>query len=197
MLSHAQDFVMNLLDKRLSEGFLFHSKKHTLDVLRNSAIIGEHCGFSGDEMNLVRISALFHDVGYISSSDGHESESALIAGEFLRSVQVGEQEIKIVCEAILATKVPQQPKNRISEVLCDADLMHLTGEDYFEQMDLLRLEWQRTGRYTLTEYEFHLNSIEFFNHHHYHSEYGRNTLEPQKAETLKKIRIRADLLKES
>ena len=27
-------------------------------------------------------------------------------------------------------------------VLCDADLMHTAGEDCFELMEMLRLEWQ-------------------------------------------------------
>jgi uncharacterized protein len=195
LVSKAKSFVMELLDKRLSEGYLFHSKKHTLDVLNNSVMIGRNCGLTEHELNILKVSALFHDVGYIRNFDDHESESSSIAGEFLRGERVDEPEISCVCEAILATRVPQQPRDRISEVLCDADLMHLTSVDYFEQMELLRLEWLKTGRYNLTEYQFHLNSIDFFSRHHYHSAYGRLIMESRKSEILKRISDRADSLK--
>lgn len=65
----------------------------------------------------------------------------------------------------MSTKVPQQPLDRIFKVLCDADPMHLAGKDYFRQMELLRLEWQRKGKFDFTEYQFHLHSIEFFRQH--------------------------------
>jgi len=110
-------------------------------------------------------------------------------------MRVDEKEVAAVRTAILATKVPQRPQDKISEVLCDADLMHLTSEDYFEQMEKLRMEWKLTGRNDLNEYQFHLNSINFFKDHHYHSEYGRTVLAPQKESVRQKIIERVSVLK--
>jgi uncharacterized protein len=194
LISSAENYVMNLLDNKLPEEYLFHSKKHTINVTENAVIIGQNSGLKEDEMNILIVSALFHDLGYIRTYDNHEAASSAFAGEFLRLNRVGEPVIETVGNAILATKVPQYPKDRISEVLCDADLMHLTSEDYFEQMELLRLEWQKTGRYNLTEYQFHLNSIDFFNHHHYHTDYGKTILQAHKDISLSRIRQRVDVL---
>ena len=197
LVEEAEKYVTYLLENKLSDEYLFHSRKHTLNVLHGAIMIGEQCGLQEEEMNILKMSALFHDTGYVISNDNHEEESAFIAAEFLRSKKIGENTISRVERAILATRVPQRPLDRVSEVLCDADLLHLGGDDYFEQMELLRLEWQVTGRHFFTEAEFHLNSIDFFAQHHYHSAYGKKVMEAKKEERLAKIRERVDLLKKA
>ena len=194
LVREAEAYVKKLLEERLPEAYLFHSWAHTFNVANSSVIIGRFSGLNENDINKVQISALFHDAGYVSSGETHETDSALIAGEFLQANRVAGPDIEMVISAILATRVPQQPTNAISEVLCDADLMHLCGDDYFEQMELLRLEWQRTGRYDLTEYQFHMNSINFFNAHQYHSSYGKTVMTVKKAANLLKIRQRAEFL---
>jgi predicted metal-dependent HD superfamily phosphohydrolase len=90
--------------------------------------------------------------------------------------------------AILSTKTPQNPTDKISRILCDADLMNLTFDDYFEQIDLMRREWGKVGKAKLNSHEFYLSSLEFFQSHEYHSEYGRKVLQPKKENTERKIR---------
>ncbi len=195
MVREAEDFVMNLLAHRLPEKYRFHSVFHTRNVTRNAGIIGLKCGLDEHQMDLVTISALFHDTGYIESNEFHENESSLIALDFLSARQVVARDRKQVLHAIMATKVPQMPVDLVSEVLCDADLMHLTSDDYFEQMELLRLEWKLTGRYDLTEYQFHLNSIEFFKAHQYHSPYGKSVMTARKVDVLNRILQKIEDLK--
>jgi len=194
LTAEAEKYVVSLLNNRLSEEYLFHSVRHTMNVVKGAELIGKESGLNESELKILKISALFHDVGYTITNEDHEAESAFIAGEFLRSKEVDEDQMKQVENAIMATRVPQQPKDRISGVLCDADLLHLTSEDYFEQMELLRLEWQVTGKNFFTEYQFHQNSLDFFKGHHYHSEYGRKVLEARKQIVLMKIRDRMEEL---
>jgi uncharacterized protein len=190
----AERYVMNLLDKQLPKEFVFHSTAHTQNVTAGARYIGRKTGFDEYELLVLQICALFHDVGYITANENHEAESAFMVGEFLRSCEISETEILFVQKAILATKVPQQPVGKLAEVLCDADLMHLTGVDYFDQMELLREEWQITGRYQFTEKQFHEHSIKFFKNHHYHSEYGKSVMALQKEDTLKRIMYRLEFL---
>lgn len=180
-------FVSDILDHQLSKNYVFHSKEHTLDVLKNVELIGNYSKLADDEMNILRVSALFHDVGYIRTYNGHEMESALIAQNFLLHENIDESVIQIITAAILATKVPQSPKDKLSEILCDADLMHLTYENYFDQIEFMRLEWDFMGIAKMNKNEFNLNSVIFFNSHHYFSDYGKKILAPQKAKTLQKI----------
>ena len=195
LVQDAEKYVTNLLGKSLSNEYLFHSRKHTMNVTQSSVMIGQYCGLTEDDLNLLQICALFHDTGYILTDKEHEIESSFIATEFLKANQVEEDLIEKVTLAIMATKVPQKPVDMISEILCDADLIHLTTEDYFEQMELLRLEWQVTGKSFFDEYQFHMNSIEFFNNHQYHSEYGKTVLEDKKLACLDKIKERVELLR--
>ena len=187
LLEKARAYVMNLFDMNLPEENVFHSKEHTIDVLHNSQIIGTGLGLSGKDLNCLAVSAIFHDAGYINLYDNHESASVEIAKKFLSAENVGNSIIDQVIRAIMATKVPQKPSDLISMALCDADLMYLAGENYFELMDLLRLEWKLTGRSDLSEKEFHNVSVDFFNHHEYHTSYGKEVLTPRKTHNLELI----------
>jgi len=100
---------------------------------------------------------------------------------------VNGSDIKQVESSILSTKVPQKPSDKLSKILCDADLMHLTYEDYFELIDLMKQEWEKTGAAKLTNRQFHEESLDFFNSHNYHSEYGKKVLTPLKEKTKMKI----------
>lgn len=183
----AKTYVLDLLERELPKSCLFHSTDHTLGVLKNAEIIGMNSNLSEEELDLLRVCALFHDVGYIHKHDNHEEESAAYAATFLEKNRVKASDINQVVKAILATKIPQQPEDKISRILCDADLMHLTYEDYFQHIELMRQEWERTGRATLNQQQFELESLDFFSAHQYHSEYGKKVLAPLKEVTKKKI----------
>jgi predicted metal-dependent HD superfamily phosphohydrolase len=194
IVKEAEIYVTELLDNELSKDCLFHTKKHTLDVVHNAEIIGEYSMLSNDSINLLRISALFHDTGYIKSYENHEVESAAYASIFLRSKNVHDSDINKVVESILATKMPQQPKDDISRILCDADLMNMTFDDYFEQIDLMRQEWEKTGKAKLNKHQAYITSLEFFRSHNYHSEYGKKVLQPMKEKTESLIKLEISLI---
>ena len=126
------------------------------------------------------MSALFHDVGYVDAYNDHEIFSAKRAVSYLSSRDVEKQTIDQIERAILSTKTPQNPQDRISRILCDADLMNLTFDDYFEHLDLMREEWEKVGKAKLNRHEFYLGTLEFFQSHEYHSKYGKTILQPKK-----------------
>lgn len=192
IVAEAKKQVEILFDAMLPDTCVYHSKKHTLNVLRNVEIIGTYCLLDEDEMNMVKLCAIFHDVGYIYSYDGHESESARIAYDFLASRNIDTKNMELVYQSILATKVPQNPQHKIARILCDADLMYLANEDYFAESSLMHLEWAKVGKAELTEPEFHKVSLDFFMSHQYHTQYGQQILEPLKHKT--ELRIRNRLL---
>jgi len=101
---------------------------------------------------------------------------------------VDEKIIDQIERAILSTKTPQNPEDRISKILCDADLMNLTFDDYFEQVDLMRMEWAKVGKAKLDRRQFYLNTLEFFQSHEYHSKYGKKILQPKKELTERKLK---------
>jgi predicted metal-dependent HD superfamily phosphohydrolase len=188
LITEAKLFISALLTTELSENCVFHTIAHTLDVVANAEIIGKYCKLEENSLNILRMCALFHDVGYVDAYDDHEMFSAERAKTYLHSKNIDQEIIDQVEIAILATKTPQNPQDKISRILCDADLMNLTFDDYFEQVDLMRKEWEKVGKAKLDSLEFHLSSLEFFQSHQYHSEYGGEILQPKKEKTELKIR---------
>ena len=188
LVEEAKEDVTQLLTHELSEKCLFHTISHTLDVLKNAEIIGKYCKLHPDKLNVLRVAALFHDVGYVDSYNDHEVFSAKKARSFLQARQVDEQIISQIEKAILATKTPQNPQDKLSRILCDADLMNLTFDEYFEHLDLMRKEWEQVGKTKIDRQKFYISTLEFFRSHEYHSRYGKNILQPKKELTERKIK---------
>jgi len=188
LITEARDYISKLLTTELSENCVFHTISHTLDVVSNAEVIAEYCKLDEDSLNVLRMCALFHDVGYVDAYDDHERYSAERAKTYLKSKHIDPEIIEQVEAAILSTKTPQNPRDKISKILCDADLMNLTFDDYFEQIDLMRKEWEKVGKAKLNSQEFYLSSLEFFQSHEYHSKYGKKVLQPKKEKTELKIR---------
>jgi hypothetical protein len=63
----------------------------------------------------------------------------------------------------------------------------MTFDDYFEHIDLMRQEWEKTGKAKLNKQQAYRTSLDFFKSHRYHSEYGRKILQPKKEKTELKI----------
>lgn len=188
ILKEAENFVTVFLAKNLSDNFKFHTIYHTKYVVENSELIGRECGISEDEINILKLSAWFHDVGYAVDPADHEKESVNIATKFLISKEVDEAIIKQVERCILATKIPQQPKDLLSKIICDADLKHLTEDNYFEEIDKMRIEWTNLLGEKIGKRKFHKNSVKFFKAHQYHTDYGRKILAPKKEKILNLIK---------
>ncbi len=141
LVHDAGNYVVQLLTDKLPDSIEFHTAEHAKYVAENSAFIGKKCGLNDDEINLVKLCAWFHDTGYIPDPENHEEESVRLAEKFLVSKGVDNTIMEQVKNCILSTGIPQQPKDLISEVLCDADLMHLSEGDYFERIEKMRKEW--------------------------------------------------------
>ncbi|HSG67098.1 MAG TPA: HD domain-containing protein [Bacteroidales bacterium] len=190
LVEESRKYVLDLFDKYLSEKLIYHSNQHTLNVLDHAETIAANTDISEHETELIKIAALFHDAGYIKSYENHEMHSAIMARDFLVNRDVDKNDVDVICDAILATAIPQKPKGIIAEILCDADLMHLAAADYFEQVESIRLEWAKIGKANLNDFEFLKTSLAFFDSHHYHTNYGIKVLAPLKEVNRQRIQDR-------
>lgn len=196
MLSEANVYVRNKFIENWDSRFAYHDLAHTREVYQGTQLIGKSEGLDAEELFLAGIAALFHDVGHLTGSQNHEERSVLEVDNFLDGYKLKADLQEAIEDAILATKVPQKPASRIAEVLCDADLMYLSREDYLNKAEHLRLEWWDTGKRQLNPGEFLKFTLDFMTVHHYHSQYGRTELAKAKEinlEMLKKKIIDAGL----
>jgi len=184
LVQDAGNYVTKLLADKLPDSYEYHSIDHVKYVVDSSEFIGKKSGMSEEEINVVKFCAWFHDTGFIIAPENNEKESAKIAAEFLTSKGIDNSIITQVKNCILATCIPQQPKDLISEVLCDADLKHLSEDNYFEQIEKLRKELSCVSGEKISKRKFHTISVKFFQRHEYHTDFAKKELQPKKEKNL-------------
>lgn len=184
MIRKTKEYVGAFISAHFSEKICYHNIDHTLDVVEASELIGNASNMSEKDLELVLIAAWFHDTGYYLGNENHEDNSALIAGEYLSSKGLSKTDIETVKNCILATKIPQQPKNLLEKVLCDADLYHLATDHFFEKSELLRQEMMEEDQQMSLKSWLNMSS-DFIQCHQYHTSYAKKYLCPKKASNLK------------
>ena len=66
-IAEAENYVSGLMAERLPENITFHNSGHTLRIKSHAETIGQHAGLNAEEMNLLRLAALFLNTGYVNS----------------------------------------------------------------------------------------------------------------------------------
>jgi uncharacterized protein len=197
IVTEAAEYVAEYLNKELPENFCYHDLNHTTSVVNAADFLCRSMGIAENEKNILLVAAWFHDTGFTKQSFEHETEGALIASQFLQSKKVDNQELDVVVQCILATKVPQQPKNKFEQILCDADLFYLGEKDMIERSDLLRREWATTLNKFYTDEEWYKLNVQFLMTHTFHTQYCRNHLNYRKLRNIKKFIVRLEQLAHS
>jgi len=125
-------FILDKLENELSEKLTYHGLHHTVDVLY---IAEELCYLekvSPYDALLVKTAALFHDSGFTLDNEDHEELGCRIARQNLPRYDYSQSEIERVCGMIMATKIPQAPRDKLERIICDADLDYLGRDDFYE-----------------------------------------------------------------
>lgn len=131
-IEKAEQFILRQLKERLDRTLFYHGIHHTLDVVQASAEIAALEGIIDEEsLHLLRTAAFYHDSGFMTTYQGHEEAGCALAREVLPGFGYTKTQIEIICGMIMATKIPQGPRNALEMIICDADLDYL-GRDDFE-----------------------------------------------------------------
>lgn len=188
LISKARAFAENVFKDRTFDDRPFHNLEHTRSVVSAVEEIGTHIELTEDEMESATVAAWLHDIGYLQGEGDHERHAADKARELLDAWGASQKKVAEVTEAILATKIPQQPKSLISKVVCDADLYHLSTASCTEQSARLREEWETQGKGSMRDDEWLRHNLEFLENHRYHTPYGQTILQAGKKKNIKKFR---------
>lgn len=188
LIRQSKALAETVFQSRAFEKHVFHNYQHTLDVVNAVNIIGLHTNLTADELESATAAAWLHDIGYEQGSKNHEQASASKAKDLMERLGSPHKKIVEVTEAILSTHIPQQPKTLVSQVVCDADLFHLSTEQCQEKAALLREEWKVLGNRDLTNDEWLQENLRFMEEHHYHTPYGQSVLELGKQKNIKKLK---------
>jgi uncharacterized protein len=180
IVARAEKFVREFLSENLPEEMHFHNEGHALDVANAVNEIGIASSVGDVSMEVVEVAAWFHDTGYCFEYGGHENSSIDIADKFLSSEKCSTSFINEVLTCIRATRFPQTPDTLLEQIICDADLYHLSKKNYFEYATRLRTEWSLVLHKTFTDRDWHLQNLQLLCEHRYHTGYGQQILERRK-----------------
>jgi len=176
--------------EKFPKGLTYHSLGHTNDVVSAVTEIGENSDLSEKEVEILQIAAWFHDLGYMEQVKGHEEVSVDIARKFLEEHDYPKEDIDRVAGCIMATQMPQDPKNFLEMVMCDADLLHLAGDHFFERSGQLQEEMKHTKGEEVNDAEWLKMNIQFIDDHEFFTDYAKKNYSKKKKKNLKKVKKR-------
>lgn len=180
LLKETADYVEAFVGEYDLSKLRFHNSIHIKEVVKGAEIMARYYTLNEQDSAIVMLSAYFHDIGYcVNGKEGHEESSAEIAVAFLKEKNLDSHVISAVRLCILATKMPQSPKNILEKIVCDADLFHLGSDSFAIRNKLMRQEAGACG-YGANKQEWRKNTIQLMEGHNYHTEYAKKILEPKK-----------------
>jgi len=132
--------IENFLIHNLPPEYTYHSIHHVRDVVEQCERIAKKEKVEKSIIADIKLAAWLHDIGYIWEPNRHEARGSEYARSILTELNFPKSKIDLITGMIMATKIPQSPKNKYEEIICDADLDYLGREDYIENSNGLLQE---------------------------------------------------------
>lgn len=175
----AYKYVIERLTGELPKGLSYHGIHHTLDVLKFAGTIAALEDIKDPDLTILKTAALYHDTGFIIRYKNNEPESCKIACATLPEFGYNPEQIKAVCDMIMATALPQNPQSHLAEILCDSDLNYLGTENYYSISETLRDELAGHG-ITFSENDWLKLQLDFLDKHKYFTATAKKLRDEQK-----------------
>lgn len=166
-----KEFISPKIKKETPDNITYHGLHHTLDVLRVCNEYIKRLKINPKDAYLLRTAALLHDYGIVLDYQNHEEKGAEFAKKILPDWGYSSQDIKIIENLILATKIPQNPKTKLEKIICDADLDYLGTNQFYEIGNTLYEELKSFG-IVKTEKEWDELQVNFLQKHSYHTDFA-------------------------
>lgn len=188
LIQEAADYVATYMDQHDLSKLGFHDGTHVQEAVAATREIAGYYNLNEEDTAIVVLAAYFHDLGYCADGkkEGHEERSADLAEAFLAEKGVDQRIRAQVRACILATRMPQEPKSLLEEIVCDADLFHLGSDGFGVRNRLMRQEAKACG-FGLTKSKWRESTLELMRGHRYHTAYGKTKLEPKKQQNIAEL----------
>lgn len=145
--TQAINYAFEQLATNLSPDLTYHSLWHTKeDVVPSCIRLSGLAGISDEEIQLLEVAGAYHDIGFIEQYATHELTSARIVAQVLPGYGFSGRAIDTILGMIMATRLPQSPRNLLEEIIADADLDVLGRGDFMSRNAALRQELLNKGR---------------------------------------------------
>lgn len=180
-------YALAQLRDKLSPKLVYHNLWHTqYDVLPGSVQLARQSGVSETELELVMVAAAFHDVGFTEGYSDHELIGCRMVTAVLPEFGFSTQQIEQVVGMIMATRLPQSPRNLLEAIIADADLSLLGRSDFLTHNLCLRQELANYGRPTDSEL-WYTSQLAFLQNHAYFTAVAQSLYNEQKQRNIEKV----------
>jgi uncharacterized membrane-anchored protein YitT (DUF2179 family)/predicted metal-dependent HD superfamily phosphohydrolase len=184
-------FLIKKLETELPPFLHYHNSEHTKEVIEGAEKLAKKENISGDDLTILKTAALFHDTGFLETYSDHEEISCEMARKWLPDYGYGKKEIDEICRLIMATKLPQQPKDKLAEILCDADLYYMGTDRYFIGAEKLYKELHEAGLVKNRE-EWSSEEIKFVENHRYFTPTAQHKFNSRLQQTANQLKLRTN-----
>ena len=188
ILTAAAAHVSAFIEANVKPEHYFHDLNHTRYTVGAAGRLAEDADLDAESLEILQLAAWFHDTGYSEGAANHELRSCENARIFLAKHNYPEAKINRITGCIMATKLPQRPRNLTEELLCDADLSHLGNEFYWERTGKLRQELLLTQNIVMSDQEWLDFELDFMTNHQYHTEVANEIYGEQKLKHIRQLR---------
>lgn len=178
-----------MLRKKLPTNLYYHGVHHSIDVYDAAKLLAEQENLNEINKELLLIAAIFHDSGFIEQYHSNESKGAKLAQDILIKLNYKEEFILQVQEIIMSTKLFVEPKNKLEQIMSDADFDYLGRNDFHEIAEKLRLELNENG-YSFSQKQWDEEQIKFLEKHKYYTSSAIKNRLTKKKENLEEIKVR-------
>ncbi|MBT3397959.1 metal-dependent phosphohydrolase [archaeon] len=161
----------------------YHNFAHGMDVWNTARQYAKMAGIGGEERFALETAAVLHDVIVIPERTDNELESAMYAADRLPDFGYSIDQTTRVGEIIVATVMPQDPKDLSGRIICDADLGQLGRPDFLKRSENLREEWDKPHNLEWLE-----GQVAFLEGHKYHTDIARRLRDPGKARNVELVK---------
>ena len=188
-LKKVSNFVAAFYTKQTNKAIVYHNHTHTWEL--TDAVNRIASDYTLDDHNrfIVLSAAWFYDTGYYIAGTGtHKNRSGVFATEFLKTIAADDADINAIRDCILATQLPQQPKNLNEEIVCDAVMFYLGTDNYPVKSKLLRKETEALHGISISGIDWRQRSISLMEEHHYFTGYCKEKLSQTKTENLNRLK---------
>ena len=185
--SKARQYILGRMENEFSPDLLYHNMEHSLDVLQAAERLASAEDICGRDLELLKTAALFHDSGFIYQYTCNETVGCEIARKSLPEFGYTREDIEKICGMIMATAIPQSPKNHLEQILCDADVDYLGRDDFEKIAEKLREELKHRGR-EFTKEEWIDFQLDFLKKHGYFTQAARKMRDAKKQENVERLR---------
>lgn len=180
--------VTNMFEEYPHPNLIYHNLDHTKKVVERAQEIAGHYQLNENDMQVVYVAAWFHDVGHLFSDvNDHEAKSVELMEDFMRQQSADQALIDAIGGCILATRIPQEPKGLLQEIMCDADTYHF-GTNEFKKTNKQVKEEYKLRHFNTYLINWEENTLELLERHQFFTAYCQVLLHEGKMKNIERAR---------